>query len=67
VPTFTGMFVQYPNPANDQFYNINYDTNKYVAQDNNKISPDYTNTQCTCTDITNYPWVNDNFLNGQFW
>ena len=53
---------------NDQLYTSTsaYSGLQYVAEVN-KTAIDYTNTQCTCTDITSYPWNNDSFLTGQFW
>ena len=44
-----------------------YDIGDYVAQSETKLSPDYTNTQCTC-DNYNYAGLdNDKFINDDFW
>ena len=43
---------------------IVYSGNKYVAE-TNKLSPDYTNTQCSCSGHT-YRWNNNSFLDTWF-
>jgi hypothetical protein len=64
--TLNWIYVQNPSNFNNIFYDIGYDENEYVAQDNNTIASEYTNTQCSCTNVV-YPWDNDKFLDKQFW
>lgn len=44
---------------------LTYNSSQYVAEIN-KLSPDYTNTTCTCVGHS-YRWNNDTFLSWWFW